>query len=195
MGSTRIFFYVFLITSLAGAFYLYYSIDSSIKQTARIEKMEGKIIDKLKMIRDAELAYLAVNRKYTSDWKELIKFVKTGQFYLIEKKETVIELSYGADTVLVDIDTLGTVSVLDSLFTNRFANFDADNLPFVPGYNNTKFKVWADKISRSGLLVDAIEVYNPKPVNPERDEESEYTTKKPLRFGSQFSITTTGNWE
>lgn len=195
MSTTRVFFYVFLVTSLAGAYYLYNSIDTSIKQIARIGKAEEQIIAKLKQIRSAELAYLAVNRQYTSNWDQLIAFVKTGEFYLTEKKETIIELSYGVDSVIVDIDTLGTVRVLDSLFTRKFSDFDPDNLPFVPGHDNVKFKIWVDKISRSGLLVDAIEVYNPRPVNPERDEDSEYTTKKPLRFGSQSSITTTGNWE
>jgi len=195
MGTTRILFFVFLATALIGAGYLYYSIDSSIQQTARIKESEGLIIEKLKMIRDAELAYLAVNRQYTSDWDKLIDFVNNGEFYLTERKETIFELSYGVDSVVVQIDTLGTVPVLDSLFTKRFPDFDANDLPFVPGYNNVKFRVWADKIAKSGLLVDAIEVYNPRPVNPERDEDSEYTTKKPLRFGSQYSITTTGNWE
>lgn len=195
MGTTRIFFFVFLATSLMGAGYLYYSISSSIQQTAQIEASEGLIINKLKMIRDAELAYLAVNRQYTSDWDKLIDFVKNGKFYLIERKETIFELSYGVDSLVVQIDTLGTVQVLDSLFTSRFPDFDPNDLPFVPGYNSLKFKVWADKIPKSGLLVDAIEVYNPRPINPERDEDSEYTTKKPLRFGSRYSITTTGNWE
>ena len=147
------------------------------------------------MIRDAELAYLAVNRQYTSDWDTLVKFVNEGVFYLIETKETITELSYGAEEITVTVDTLGTVSVLDSIFNRRFDNFDATDLPYVPGYENVKFKVWADQISKSGLLVDAIEVWNPRPVNRERDEDSEYTTKKPLRFGSQYSITTTGNWE
>ncbi|MCP4458209.1 MAG: hypothetical protein GY816_09340 [Cytophagales bacterium] len=181
--------------AVASASYLRESINSSIQQTAQIEKSEGLIIEKLKLIRDAELAYLSVNRQYTSDWDKLIKFVNEGEFFLTEKKETIFELSYGVDSIVVQIDTLGTVSVLDSLFTNRFSDFDASDLPFVPGYEGVKFRVWADKISKSGLLVDAIEVVNPRPVNPERDEDSEYTTKKPLRFGSKYSITTTGNWE
>ena len=192
MGTTKIFFYVFLVTSIAGASYLYNSIDSSIKETARIKQAEDLIIEKLKLIRDAELAYLAVNRQYTNNWDTLVKFVNEGVFYLTETKETIVELSYGLEEITVTIDTLGTIPILDSLFTQ---NFNADDLPFVPGYENVKFKVWADKISKSGLLVDAIEVWNPRPVNRERDEKSEYTTKKPLRFGSQFSITTTGNWE
>ena len=195
MGTTRVFFYVFLVTAIAGASYLYNSIDSSIKETTRIKQAEGLIIEKLKLIRDAELAYLAVNRKYTNNWDTLIKFVNEGVFYLTETKETITELSYGTEEITINIDTLGTVPVLDSLFTRRIANFDATDLPFVPGYENVKFKIWTDKISKSGLLVDAIEVWNPRPVNRERDEDSEYTTKKPLRFGSQFSITTTGNWE
>ena len=36
-------------------------------------------------------------------------------------------------------------------------------------------------------MVNAIEVKNPRPVDPSRDEESEYNTRKPLRFGSRTS--------
>jgi hypothetical protein len=44
-------------------------------------------------------------------------------------------------------------------------------------------------------LVNAIEVWNPSPIDPDRDEESEINIKKPLRFGSRTNITTAGNWE
>ena len=195
MSTTRIFFFVFLATALAGATYLYNSINSSIQQTERIKKAELLIRDKLMMIRQAELAYLSVNGQYTDDWDELIEFVQTGVFFITQTKERIFELSYGVDSVVITIDTLGTVQVLDSLFTRQYPNFDVSQLPFVPGYENVKFVVWADKVEKSGLMIDVIEVRNPRPVDPTRDEESDRTTRKPLRFGNKFSITTTGNWE
>lgn len=193
MSSNRILFIVFLVTALAGAIFLIRAINSSIQQSARIEMREKKVIDQLKKIREAERAYLAVNGQYTSDWNRLVEFLNNGVFYIVEKKETVIPLPYGADSIYVEIDTLGTRSVYDSLFA-RYDNFDASRIMYVPGYERTKFKVIADKIDKSGIMVDVIEVWNPKPVNPTRDEDSEYNSKKPLRFGSRYTVTTSGNW-
>ena len=194
MSSTRIFFLIFLITAGASGFYLFNSINSSIQQSARIADAEKHIINQLKLIREAELAYISVNGEYTADWNKLIEFINKGVFYVIERKETITEESYGVETVTVQIDTLGTVPVYDSVFA-KYSTFNVDRLPYVPGYENVKFNIKVDKIDKSGVMVDVIEVWNPKPVNPERDEDSEYTSKKPLRFGSQFSVTTSGNWE
>ncbi|MEQ9307331.1 MAG: hypothetical protein RJQ14_25685 [Marinoscillum sp.] len=197
MSKTKIFSIVFGIVAAGLAIYLYYSINSSIQETNRIAKMEARIIEQLKMIREAELAFLSVNGRYTSDWDKLIAFVDTGSFYITEKTETVITLDYGADSTYVEIDTLGTVGVKDSLFKpSKWPRFNLASLPYVPGVEPaTKFEIWADKIDKSGVKVNAIEVKNPSPINPNRDEESEYTTKKPLRFGSKTSVTTAGNWE
>ena len=194
MSSTRIFFLIFLITAGASGFYLFNSINSSIQQSARIAEAEKQIINQLKLIREAELAYISVNGEYTADWNKLIEFINKGVFYVIEKKETITEESYGIETVTVQIDTLGTVPVFDSVFA-KYTTFNVERLPYVPGYQNVKFNIKVDKIDKSGVMVDVIEVWNPKPVNPEREEDSEYTSKKPLRFGSQFSVTTSGNWE
>lgn len=194
MSSTRIFFIVFLITAIGAGYYLITSINDSIQQANRIKKAEQAVIKQLEMIREAELAYVATNENYTDDWDSLINFVKNGVFYLTEKEETIYQLSYGVDSVVVNIDTIGTVPVYDSLFAKK-KNFNVDRLPYVPGYDNVKFEIVADEIEKSGKMIDVIEVWNPKPVNPERDPDSEYRSKKPLRFGSQFSVTTSGNWE
>lgn len=197
MSTTRILTIFFGIVSLALAYYLYLSIDSSIEETKKIERLEGRIIEQLKMIREAEIAYAAVNGQYTSDWDKLLAFVDSGSFYLTEKKETIITLDYGADSTYIEIDTLGLIAVKDSIFKKeKWPRFNLATLPYVPGIDPpTKFDIWADKIEKSGVKVNAIEVKNPKPINPMRDEESEYNTKKPLRFGSKTSVTTAGNWE
>jgi hypothetical protein len=194
MKGTRIFFFVFLITAIAAAYYLITSIDDSIQQANRIREAERAVINQLEMIREAEMAYVTTNGRYTADWDSLINFLRNGVFYITEKEEKIFELSYGVDSVVVTIDTLGTVPVYDSLFGKK-KNFNLDRLPYVPVYKNVKFGIEAGKIEKSGKMIDVIEVWNPKPVNPERKEDSEYRSKKPLRFGSQFSVTTSGNWE
>ena len=159
--------------------------------------MEDQIKNQLMMIRAAEVAYLAVNGQYTSDWAKLIAFIDTGNFYLTQRTEKIFELSYGVDSIMVTIDTLGTVPVRDSLFTAaKWPKFNLETLAIVPGIiPETKFILWANRIRKGGVMVNVIEVVNPRPVDPNRDEESEYNTRKPLRFGSKTSVTTTGNWE
>lgn len=197
MSTTKILTIVFALTSIGLAYYLFDSINGSIQEAKRIERMEKAIIDQLKMIREAQLAFKAVNGSYTSDWDKLLAFVDTGSFYITERTETIITLDYGADSTYVEIDTLGTVLVKDSVFTlEKYPKFNLATFKYVPGVDpQTAFIMWADKITKAGLLVDAVEVWNPKPINPERDEESELNSKKPLRFGSRTSVTTAGNWE
>lgn len=197
MSTTKILSVLFGIIAAGLAWFLYDSITSSIEESQRIEKMESRIIEQLKMIREAELAYLAVNGQYTSDWDKLLAFVDSGSFFITERKERIVTLSYGKDSTIVRIDTLGTKLVKDSVFKQSvWPKFNLATLPYVPGVEPpTKFDVWADKIEKGGIKVNAIEVKNPKPINPARSEDSEYNTKKPLRFGSRTSVTTSGNWE
>lgn len=197
MSKTKIVSVVMLVVWVSLAVFLVYSIKSSIDEAKRIEDAEARIVEQLRMIRDAEMAYMAVNGQYTSDWDKLISFIDTGRFYLTQKSETIIPQPYGKDSIYVEIDTLGTIAVIDSLYgNNKWPRFNLETLPYVPGVEPAvKFDVWADKILKAGLLVNAIEVKNPRPIDPSRDEESEYNTRKPLRFGSRTSVTTAGNWE
>lgn len=198
MSKTRIFTILFGVIAAGLAYYLFDSINSKIEETKRIARMEARIIEQLKMIREAELAYVAVNGSYTSDWDKLISFIDTGRFYITERTETVITLSYGKDSTHVEIDTLGTRSVKDSLFTKeKWPRFNLSTLPYVPGVEPpTKFDIFADKLIKTGgIEVNVIEVKNPKPIDPSRSEDSEYITRKPLRFGSRESAITSGNWE
>ncbi|MEP5613530.1 MAG: hypothetical protein ABJP45_14860 [Cyclobacteriaceae bacterium] len=197
MDKTKILSLVFFVVAIGLAVFLIYRINYAISEEERIARMEADVIESLMMIRDAEVAYLAVNGQYTSDWDKLTAFIDSGNFYITQRTEKVFQLSYGADSINVTIDTLGTVAVRDSLFTRaKWPNFSLARLAIVPGVTpETKFKLWADKIRKAGVDVNVIEVYNPRPIDPNRDEESEYNTRKPLRFGSRTSVTTAGNWE
>lgn len=196
MEKTKIISVGFFVLSLVLAGFLGNSIYKSIDDADRIAKMEAQIIDKLVMIREAQIAYQAVNGQYTSDWDKLKSFIDSGQFFLTSRIEHIITLDYGADSVYVEIDTLGTVPVMDSLFApSKYPKFDLATLDIVPGTQNAKFEMWADKIEKSNVRVDVVEVWNPKPVDPRRKEDNEARTKQPLRFGSRTSITTAGNWE
>lgn len=196
MNTTKILTYVFAVVSIALAWFLFSSIKTKIDEEERIATIEARVIEKLQMIRDGQMAFQAVNGKYTSNEKDLLAFLDTGSFYITERKETIHTLAYGADSISVQIDTLGTILVKDSLFTpQKWPNFNLSTLMFIPGSDGKKFAMWADKIEKSGVMVDVVEVRSVAPVNPARKESNDANTKKPLRFGSRTQVTTAGNWE
>ncbi|MEQ9423689.1 MAG: hypothetical protein RJQ09_04670 [Cyclobacteriaceae bacterium] len=196
MNTTKILTYVFFVVALGLGYFLFNSISSKIAEEERIALMEARVIEKLKMIREAQIAFQAVNNRYTNSWDELTSFLDTGSFYITERTEVIIPLSYGADSIYVEIDTLGTILVQDSLFTrDKWPNFDLPTLMFIPGSDGKQFEMWADKIEKSGVMVDVVEVKNIAPVNPIRSEDSDRNDRKPLRFGSKTQVTTSGNWE
>lgn len=196
MSSTRILSITFLIIALGLAYFLVHRIKSAIDEEKRIARIERRVINKLILIREAQEAYQSVNGEYADTWEKLIDFVKNGEFYIIERSEEIITLDYGADSVIVHLDTLGTVPVIDSLYTKQeLAKFSLDNLPIIPESDGEKFDLFTDKITKGGVQVDVIEVRDIAPVDPMRKESNEARNRKPLRFGSRTEVTTAGNWE
>ena len=194
MKNLKLYTYGTLLLAAGLAFFLVSRIKYSIDEEARINSAEDKVIEKLKMIRDAQIAFQSVNGKYANEWDSLLNFVENGNIFLIQRREETVLLDYGAEETTLYLDTLGSITVIDSLFSS-ISNFKASNLIFVPGYENVKFEIWASKIEKGGVEVDVVEVRNPKPFDPNRKESNEANINKPLRFGSRTSITTAGNWE
>ena len=194
MKNLKYYTYGTLLLAAGLAFYLVNSIKFSIDEEARINEAEAKVIEKLKMIRSAQIAFQSVNGQFANEWDTLLNFIDSGNIFLIQRREETVLLDYGAEETTLYLDTLGSVTVIDSLFSS-IPNFVASNLINVPGYENVQFEIWASKIEKGGVEVDVVEVRNPKPFDPDRKEENEANINKPLRFGSRTSITTAGNWE
>lgn len=194
MNLTKILTLVFFLIAIGIGYYLIDSIIGSVEEEKRIARIEALIIDKLKLIRDAEVAYKDVHGQYTSDWNKLISFIDTGKIYITQRREETTLLEYGAEETEIFIDTLGSVPVQDSLFSNpAYQKFeDLERLPYVP-VTGAKFEIFADKIKRSGVDVDVFEVRDPSPINPARRGEN--SIKGPLRVGSRTEVSIAGNWE
>ncbi len=196
MNKTKIISVVLLVISISLGAYLVYSIKFSIDEKERIARVEKKVQNKLILIRKAEIGYQAVKGNYTDNWDSLAAFIDEGLFYITEKTETIIPLSYGADSVVVEIDTLGTIAVMDSLFgTPKFASYDFLQLKYIPETDNAEFEIFVAEIEKSGVKIDVIEVRDTDPRDPTRKEDNDARNRKPLRFGSKTDVTTSGNWE
>lgn len=117
---TRILSIVFLLVAVYLGYYLFDSIKSVIDEEKYIQRTENAIIEKLKLIRDTEVAYQLVHDKYTSDWDSLISFLDSGTIYITERREEIIPKEYGVEEVIVHIDTVGTMPAKEYVFTEMY---------------------------------------------------------------------------
>lgn len=116
---TRILSAFFFIAALGLSFVLVNNIKSKIDADKYVERQEAMVINKLKMIRDAQVAYFASNGKYTSNFDTLISFIDTGSLYITQRHELIEQQEYGEEKVTITVDTIGQVAVYDSVFIIR----------------------------------------------------------------------------
>ena len=145
------------------------------------------IKEKLIDIRSAQLAYKEKNGQFTNDFDELINFVKIDSFVLVQKTDTLIEYYNKVyreiqfkDTLF--IDTLGKVSILDSLF---YKDYPIDSLAYVPPVNKLKFEMNAGVVNKSKIDVPVFEARDPAPYDPQNT----------LIIGSMLEANLNGNWQ
>ncbi len=194
MNLTKVLSLVFFAVAAFLGYLLWKGVNDVVEEEKRIALLEAATIEKLEMLRDAQLAYQASNGKYASTWDSLKMFIEDGQIWLVERKETTKLLDYGAEETTVTYDTLGSVSVMDSLFNERkFPDLNLDLLPVVPGSGGKQFEFFANKIEKTGgYMVNVFEIRDPSPINPDRRLNN---NEKALRVGSRTDASTEGNWK
>ncbi len=191
---------------------LAYAIYNSITGPIRFQKVKEerftKVIAKLKDIKSAQEAHKSVTGKYANDFKSLISFIDTGNYTITQQRDTsfmvfdkVYKIDLQKDSTL--IDTLGTVSVRDSLFKkdDRYKS-----LMNVPGaLNGEKFTLKADVIDKGGYKVPVFEASVPKKailgdqpadlLSRENAQSSVEEVDGPtIKVGSLSQVSTSGNW-
>lgn len=194
MNLTKILSVVFLIVAIGFGYLLWKGVNDVVEEEKRIALLEAATIEKLEMLREAQIAYQATNGKYASTWDSLKMFIEDGTIWLVQRTETTKLLDYGAEETIVTFDTLGSVAVMDSLFNERkYPDFDINRMSIVPGSGGKQFEFFADKVEKTGgYLVNVFEIRDPSPVNPERRANNK---EKALRVGSRTDASTEGNWK
>ena len=199
---------------LAIALFLGLKIYNSIYAPVRFNKIKvqryQKIVNRLKDIRDAELAHREVTGDYTGSFDSLVQFIDTAKFVITQQRDSsykYYDKAYGIekmkDTVL--IDTLGFASVKDSLFKNdnRYKEMMWVPLPnkehktkfeLKNGYltsSNVKMPVFMARVDKSIVLFD-----QPKDlIEQEKNIKSTKEINGPyIQVGSLDEITDSGNW-
>ncbi|NOR28977.1 MAG: hypothetical protein GQ540_10675, partial [Lutibacter sp.] len=95
----RKFHWIISIILIALAALLVYKINFEIQKPVQFNKEKkikyAKVIENLKLLRDAEVAHKKVTGKYTADGEALIQFIDTAQFALTQVKNVPKTIDVG----------------------------------------------------------------------------------------------------
>ena len=204
----KIITYVLYFLSIILVFQIYNSIDAPIEFNKVKNERYQKVIERLKDIRNAQVAFKSVNGIYSDNFDSLVNFIETGQFTIIEKRDSSYmqyDRVYRIDMLreVIVVDTLGFVSVKDSLFKNDNRYKDLALVP-IDGIDG-KFSIKADIIDKNGYNVPVFEVKVSKDVilfdqnkdllMQEKETVSVDGVNGPaLVLGSLEDVSTNGNW-
>ena len=194
------------------AIFFSYKIYDSINGPINFNKTKNEryaiVINKLKLIRKAQIAHKDVNGIYSENFDSLVKFIDNGIFTLVEKRDSSYmeyDRTYRIDMLreVVVVDTLGFVPVKDSLFKDTdiyksFANVPVDGI-------DAKFEINSNIIDKNGYKVPVFEVKVAKDVilhDQDKDLlklENETVSVDGVNgpaiiLGSLTEVNTNGNW-
>lgn len=200
---------VLWIASVFFAYKIYDSINGPIKFNQTKNERYAKVIDRLKDIRKSQIAHKDVKGVFSNNFDSLVKFVDEGYFTLIEKRDSSYmeyDRTYRIDMLreVIVIDTLGRVSVKDSLFKNSTRYQDMAYIP-IDGVRDSVFTINAEVINKNGYKVPVFEVKVSKSVilfDQDADlvqQENETVSVDGVNgpaivLGSLSNVSTNGNW-
>ena len=196
------------VLSIFFASQIYSSINGPIKFNQVKNERYTKVIDRLKDIRTAQIAHKDVNGFYANNFDSLVSFIDNGIFTLVEKRDSsYLEYNriYRIDMLkeVEIVDTLGFVSVKDSLFGNNESYKMMAKVPI--NGTDSEFSIKADIIDKNGYQVPVFEVKVKKDIvlfdqNKDLlDQENKVISVDGVNgpeiiLGSMTDVSTSGNW-
>ncbi len=125
---TSLMIVTFVLTAVSAgmAMFLAGSIKSTIDERKLIGDREAAVIEHLSLIREAELVFQEIYGHYTTDWDSLRDFINNGEYPIIQRTEEIITLDYGADSIILHIDTIGTIPAWERIFRANYTENAVD---------------------------------------------------------------------
>tara|TARA_B100000963_G_scaffold361304_1_gene396058 strand:- start:44669 stop:45313 length:645 start_codon:yes stop_codon:yes gene_type:complete len=193
-------------------FFFSYQIYDSINGPINFNNVKNerykKVINRLKDIRVSQIAHKDVKGYYANNFDSLINFIDNGIFTLIEKRDSSYleyDRTYRIDMLkeVIVIDTLGFVSVKDSLFKMNNDYKMMSKIPIEGVEEN--FTINAEIIDKNGYNVPVFEVKVSKDIvlfDQDTDllkEENETISVDGVNgsdivLGSLTEVSVNGNW-
>lgn len=170
----------------------YKSIKDPVDFMNEKERRYKYVIQNLKDIRTAQLAYKSSKGVYATRFDSLINFVRLDSFKVVKAigmvPDTLTEME-ALELGLVSRDTT-MAAVQDSIFGTRYlkdhhGEFFLDSLPYVPFGGGATFDMQTGEIERGSVSVQVFQVMDSKP----------FDKKQVLKVGSLADPSTSGNWE
>lgn len=199
---------VLWIACIGLGYLIYNSINGPIEFKKVKQERFAKVVDKLKDIRNSQEAYKSVNGKYANDFNSLIKFVDTGSYVITQQRDSSFmefDEAYQIDmlTEVKIIDTLGFVSVRDSLFKKDTRYKNLMEIPGAP--NGEKIEMKAGVVEKSGYRAPVFEakvskkiLLSDQPKDLVARENVQMSVEEvngaDITVGSLQEVSTSGNW-
>lgn len=196
------------IVCIGLGYLIYQSVTGPIEFNKVKEERFAKVVSNLKDIRNSQEAYKTVKGTYAKDFSSLISFVDTGNYVITQQRDSSymeFDKTYQIDMQreVVIIDTLGFVSVKDSLFKNDDRYKNMMNIPTAP--NGEKVEMKSGIIEKSGYRAPVFEakvdksiVLYDQPKDLLSKEISEIGVDEvngsAIKVGSMEEVSTSGNW-
>lgn len=161
------------------SYLVYESVAKPVREQKKIARMEARIIEKLELIKTAQMTYRDKHNLFANDFDILITALKDEKMPLIkvigDPEDTLSTVVYDTSYIPLSEAAFGKTSV------------NLDSLPYVPfNPQGAKFLMAADTIEKNGVGgIPVFEVSDPKP----------YNKKRALKVGSLTEPVYTGNWE
>lgn len=198
------------IVIAALGYLLFNSVYGEVKFNELKEVRYQKSVEKLKDIRDSQLAYKQINGRFAKNFDELVTFIDTASYVLTQRRDTTVldveqTKAYGVDSYkeIILTDTLGYYPVKDSLFKGSRNYKSLKKVP-IKGID-ADFEMEAGTILKNDIKIPVFEAKVAKDILL-HDQPKDYVMKEKqvisvdgvngayLSVGSMTDISTNGNW-
>ena len=145
------------ILLMALSVFLIYKIYYGIMQPIIFNKQKvtkfAKVVNQLKIIRDAEVKHLEVLGRYTKNKDSLIKFIDSAQVALTETK-TIVEKEDRGGGIIIDVEIRKTDTIGYESVAKYFEGRNYKDMFKVPGQEGKEFDIEIGTVEKvQGLIV------------------------------------------
>ncbi|HSV76705.1 MAG TPA: hypothetical protein VLH37_06700 [Bacteroidales bacterium] len=177
-------------------FLIYNSIMEPVRFNREAAHRENKIIERLKDIRNVQLAHRTRHGTFLGDLDSLVNFVRFDSIAILRAIGTVPDTLTEAQAIRLGIVRRDTfwMPAIDTLLVH--ARYPLDSLPYIPYGGGARFTMGAGQVERSMVLLPVFEAFAlPEQYMTGLPFKIYYTRKEGLRVGSLVEAKTDGNWE
>ena len=167
-----------LVVNIILVICIYNLFIGDIREKEKIEEIDAQVIEKLTLVRDAQVAYNQMTDSFASDFPSLIKAIKNGRIAEFKKSGDKDK----DPNAVVKLDTIYTDAMI-YVFGDK--NYPIDKLGLVPPHDTATFIMATGKVTKNDVTLPTFLVKDPYPYNP----------KRTLQVGSLDDAIDFGNWK